>query len=145
MPEHRESRTLPYTPAQIFDLVADVEKYPEFLPWCVACRITRRESATQFTADLAIGFKMVREQFRSRITLIPQSQVEVDYLSGPFNYLQNQWRFTPVGDGTRIDFYLTFEFKSKILQKLIGALFEEAVHRMVAAFEVRAQKLYGRD
>ena len=143
MPEHRETRLLPYTPAQMFDLVADVERYPEFLPWCVACRIASRQSATQFTADLAVGFKMIREQFTSQVTLAPSSRIEVRYLKGPFNHLINEWTFTPSDEGTKVDFFLAFEFRSRVLQAVIGALFEEAVKRMVAAFETRARRLYG--
>jgi len=143
MPEHRESRVLPYMPEQIYNLVADVERYPEFLPWCVACRINSRQSPTQFTADLAVGFKMVREQFTSQVTLTPTSHIQVQYLKGPFQHLNNEWSFTPEGTGTRVDFFLTFEFRSKVLQKLIGVLFAEAVRRMVAAFEERARRLYG--
>ena len=144
MPIHREKRVLPYTPEQIFALVADVEKYPEFLPWCVACRKTKTFE-DGFEADLAIGFKMVREQFTSRVTLTNPSRIEVTYLKGPFRSLSNIWHFHPVGEGdeTEIDFSLDFEFRSRVLQKLIGVLFEEAVRRMVAAFEVRANALYG--
>src|SRR5271170_6352481 len=98
MPEHRETRTLPYTPEQMFALVADVERYPEFLPWCVACRIASRVSQNEFTADLAVGFKMVREQFTSRVTLAPIERIHVHYLRGPFQYLENEWRFRPAPD-----------------------------------------------
>lgn len=145
MKVHRESRVFPYAPEQVFDLVADVERYPEFLPWCVACRIKQRDSNTVFTADLAVGFKMVREQFTSRVVLDLKEAVTIEYLSGPFEHLTNEWKFTKVPEGTKVDFFLAFEFRSKILQKLIGVLFEEAVHRMVAAFETRATKLYGGD
>ena len=143
MPEHRETRVLPYTPAQMFALVADVEKYPAFLPWCVACRITGRPSPSEFTADLAVGFKMVREQFTSRVVLVPTERIEVQYLKGPFLHLRNEWQFRPAAGGCEVTFFLTFEFRSSLLQTLIGALFEEAVRRMVAAFEIRARKLYG--
>ena len=143
MPHHSENRILPYTPEQIFALVADVERYPEFLPWCVACRITARPSPTEFIADLAVGFKMVREQFTSRVTLTPNERIVVSYLKGPFQHLENQWQFAPADGGTRVDFALQFEFRSALLQTLIGALFEEAVRRMVTAFEARARKLYG--
>ncbi len=146
MPVHRETRVFPYTPEQVFDLVADVERYPEFLPWCVACRIARRESATEFTADLAVGFKMVREKFTSRVRLTPKDAITVEYLDGPFEFLTNEWKFSATPGGTQVEFYLAFEFRSKILQKLIGVLFEEAVRRMVAAFESRAVRLYsGKD
>lgn len=142
MPTHRETRVLPYTPEQMFALVADVERYPEFLPWCLACRIRSRESEDAFTADLQVGFKMVREQFTSRVTLDKPSMITVNYLRGPFEHLTNEWKFRAVPEGTAVDFYLTFEFKSRLLQTLIGVLFEEAVHRMVSAFEARAAKLY---
>jgi coenzyme Q-binding protein COQ10 len=143
MPVHRETRILPYTPQQVYDLVADVERYPEFLPWCVACRIVKRESPTIFLADLAVGFKMVRERFKSRVTLQPIDAITVEYLDGPFTYLTNEWKFTPDPKGTAVHFFLSFEFKSRLLQALIGVLFEEAVHRMVGAFESRARALYG--
>jgi len=143
VPEHRETRVLPYTPEQIFGLVADVERYPEFLPWCVACRVVSRKSPEEFTADLAVGFRMVREQFSSLVTLSPYRHIQVHYLKGPFQHLTNEWTFAAVPEGTRVDFFLSFEFRSRMLQALIGALFEEAVRRMVAAFETRAKKLYG--
>ncbi len=143
MPQHSESRIFPYAPEQIYALVADVERYPEFLPWCMACRITSRPSPNEVIADLAVGFKMVREQFTSRVTLTPTERIVVSYLRGPFQHLENQWQFTAVEGGTRVDFSLQFEFRSVLLQTLIGALFEEAVRRMVAAFEARAKKLYG--
>ena len=144
MPVHRETRVFSYTPEQVFDLVADVERYPEFLPWCVACRIAGRESPTEFTADLAVGFKMVREKFASRVRLSPKDAITVEYLDGPFEFLTNEWKFAATPGGAQVEFYLEFEFRSKILQKLIGVLFEEAVRRMVSAFEIRAAKLYGR-
>lgn len=126
-------------------MVADVERYPEFLPWCVACRKTKKLD-NGFEADLAIGFKMVREKFSSRVTLGPPSDILVEYLDGPFRYLSNTWKFSEAedGKGCEIDFYLEFEFRSAVLQKLIGVLFEEAVRRMVAAFESRAVELYGK-
>ena len=143
MPIHRETRVFPYSPEQVFDLVADVERYPEFLPWCVACRIARRESPTDFTADLAVGFKMVREKFASRVKLSPKDEITVEYIDGPFEFLTNEWKFSATPGGTQVDFYLEFEFRSKILQKLIGVLFEEAVRRRVSAVEIRGAKLYG--
>jgi coenzyme Q-binding protein COQ10 len=147
MRTHRETRQLPYTPQQVFELVADVEKYPLFLPWCTACRINRRESDTVFIADLAMGFKMVREKFTSRVTLDPGKVVKVEYLDGPFRHLVNTWTFKPAltpsgAPATELEFYIEFEFRSKLLQSIIGVLFEEAVRRMVAAFEARAAVLY---
>ncbi|MEE3627294.1 type II toxin-antitoxin system RatA family toxin [Nitrospirillum sp. BR 11752] len=143
MPTHAEKRVLPYTPEQLFQLVADVEKYPEFLPWAVAARIRRREGNT-FWADLVIGFKMVRERFTSKVVLSePGRRIDVAYTEGPFHYLNNHWIFEPHPDGCLLDFYVDFEFRNVILQKIIGALFGEAVRRMVAAFENRAHQLYG--
>ncbi len=144
MAVHNETRILPYTPQQVFDLVADVERYPEFLPWCIACRITKRVD-DGFEADLAIGFKMVREKFTSIVTLKQSDRIEVAYKDGPFSYLTNTWDFAPGpdGKGTEVRFHLEFEFRSRMLQSLIGLLFEEAVRRMVGAFEARAAALYG--
>jgi len=143
MPTHAERKRLPQTQAQLFDLVADVENYPKFLPWCVACRITRREGNVIW-ADLLVGFKMLREKFTSKVTLDGPRRIHVEYLHGPFRYLNNHWIFEPLADGgCEIDFYIDFEFRSKVLQKLMGALFNEAVKRMVGAFEKRAHELYG--
>ncbi|MCB2054135.1 MAG: type II toxin-antitoxin system RatA family toxin [Geminicoccaceae bacterium] len=143
MPTHAEKRRLPYAPEQMYELVAAVDRYPEFLPWCKAARITRREGDV-FFADLIIAFKVFRERFASRVELIPETGVDVAYVDGPFRYLNNHWRFRPdEGGGCIVDFYVDFEFRSRVLQKLIGLLFEEAVRRMVAAFEARAAELYG--
>ncbi|EPY01300.1 type II toxin-antitoxin system RatA family toxin [Magnetospirillum fulvum] len=145
MPTHAEKRILPYAPEKLYAMVADVERYPDFLPWCVASRIRRREGNV-FFADLVIGFKMVRERFTSKVTLDPNHRVDVTYTEGPFHYLNNHWVFNPMPDGTtEIDFYVDFEFRSKLLQTLIGALFNEAVRLMVSAFERRARQLYGAD
>ncbi len=145
MPTHAEQRRLPYTPEQLFDLVADVERYPEFLPWALACRVRSREGDTLY-ADLVIGFKMVRERFTSKVVLDRPRRVDVTYTQGPFKYLNNHWIFNPTEDGgTVIDFYIDFEFRSRLLQKLMGALFNEAVRLMVSAFERRARQLYGAD
>ena len=144
MPTHAEQRVLPYTQEQLFDLVADVERYPEFLPWCLGARIRERR-ANLIVADLLIGFRMVRERFTSRVTLNRPSRIDVAYSEGPFRYLNNHWVFEPTDGGCRIDFFVDFEFRSRVLQKLIGVLFNEAVRRMVAAFEGRARQLYGSD
>jgi coenzyme Q-binding protein COQ10 len=142
MPTHAEKRHLPYTPEQLFDLVADIERYPEFLPWCVAARIRRREGNV-LIADLMIGFKMVRERFTSKVTL-GNHRLDVVYTEGPFKHLNNHWIFERAADGgTNIDFFVDFEFHSKVLRTLIGALFNEAVRLMVASFERRASQLYG--
>lgn len=141
MPTHAERRFLPYEPEQLFDLVADVERYPEFLPWCVGARVRSREGNV-LIADLIIGFKMIRERFTSRVELSRPHRVDVAYTQGPLRYLNNHWIFEAVPGGCVIDFYVDFEFRSAILQKLIGALFNEAVKRMVTAFETRAHQLY---
>jgi coenzyme Q-binding protein COQ10 len=142
MPTHAEQRVLPYTPEQMFELVADVARYPEFLPWCVASRIRSRDGDV-FFADLVIGFKMVRERFTSKVILARPGRIDVTYTEGPFRHLNNHWIFKPHPEGTEIDFYVDFEFRSKMLQTLIGALFNEAVKLMVGAFEKRAKQLYG--
>ena len=143
MPTHAEQRVLPYTPEQLFALVADVERYPEFLPWCVAARVRERKPDL-IVADLVIGFRMFRERFTSRVRLDPPRRIDVAYSEGPFRYLNNHWTFEKVPGCCRIDFFVDFEFRSKILQRVIEVLFGEAVKRMVAAFEERARQLYGK-
>ena len=143
MPTHAEQRVLPYTPEQLFALVADIERYPEFLPWCVGARI-RERSANLIIADLIIGFRMFRERFTSRVAFDPPRRIDVEYTEGPFRYLNNHWVFEKAPGGCRIDFFVDFEFKSRLLQRVIEMLFHEAVRRMVAAFEHRAEQLYGR-
>ncbi|MDP2697812.1 type II toxin-antitoxin system RatA family toxin [Thalassospira sp.] len=143
MPTHAERRKLPYTPEQLFDLVADIDSYSEFLPWCAASRVRKREGDV-LHADLVIGFKMFREKYTSKVTLQHPNRVDVEYLQGPFKYLNNHWVFEPAEDGgTWLDFYVDFEFKSSILQKMIGMVFNEAVKLMVGAFETRAHQVYG--
>lgn len=143
MTTHAEKRNLPYTPKQLYDLVADVKKYPEFLPWCLKSRITKEEGDV-FYADLIIGYKMMREKFGSKVTLDESDHIHVEYLSGPMKYLSNHWRFIEEEDGScTIDFFVDFEFKNRILQNLIGVFFNEVVQRMVGAFEMRAHDLYG--
>jgi coenzyme Q-binding protein COQ10 len=142
MPTHAETKVLPYTPEQLFELVADVAKYPEFLPWCTASRIRSRDGDV-FFADLVIGFKMVRERFTSKVRLTRPDRIDVTYTDGPFRHLNNHWVFKPHPKGTEIDFYVDFEFRNRMFQALIGALFGEAVKLMVSAFEKRARQLYG--
>ena len=143
MPTHAERRVLPYSPEQLFDMVADVRRYPEFLPWCVGARIVST-TETELIADLTIGFKMFRETFRSQVTLDRPDHLHVRYLNGPFRYLNNHWRFKPVQGGTEVDFFVDFEFRSRLLQAVIGTVFNEAVRLMVRAFERRAMVLYRR-
>ncbi len=142
MATHAERRALPYTPDQMYALVADIERYPDFLPWCRAARITRREGDVLY-ADLIIGFKIFRERFTSKVTLSPPDSVHVDYVKGPMRHLNNHWHFEPHDDGCVIDFHVDFEFRSRLLQGAVGLLFNEAVRRMVSAFETRAKALYG--
>ncbi|MDX1401664.1 MAG: type II toxin-antitoxin system RatA family toxin [Kiloniellales bacterium] len=143
MPTHAERRVLPYSSAQLYNLVADVARYPEFLPWCIAARIKQKRDS-HIIADLVIGFKMIRERFTSHVYLNEQEmKIDVSYVDGPFKHLRNHWIFEPHPDGCEIDFYVDFEFRNRLLQKLMEALFHEAVRRMVAAFESRANDLYG--
>lgn len=146
MATHAEKRVLHHSPEQLFDLVADVERYPEFLPWCIGARIRSRQENV-LVADLIIGFKGIREKFTSEVTLYrPAMRIDVTYRDGPFKYLNNHWIFNAQSDGgCEIDFFVDFEFRSRLLQKVIGLLFNEAVRRMVSAFEARADQLYGRN
>ncbi len=142
MPTHAERQIVPYSAEQLFDLVADVGKYPQFLPWCIGARV-RGASSTSLVADLTIGFGPFRETFTSRVALDRPHRVKVRYENGPFRYLNNQWDFRPVDDGTEVAFFVDFEFRSRILQAAIGVVFNEAVRRMVNAFKKRAQDVYG--
>lgn len=143
MPTHAEKRVLPYRPDQLYAVVAGVEHYPKFLPWCTGARI-RERGPNLLVADLIIGFKMFRERFTSKVMLDPEGRrIDVEYTDGPFKYLRNHWIFLPHEQGCEIDFFVDFEFRSKLLQKTIELLFNEAVRRMVAAFETRARHLYG--
>jgi coenzyme Q-binding protein COQ10 len=152
---YTEKRFLPYTPAQLFELVAAVDRYPEFLPWCLAVRIRSSKKLcgtpqkALIVADLVIGFRMIRERYTSRVTLQPPQRIDVTYVEGPFRYLNSYWIFEPVAPstkrpigGTMLTFHIEFEFRSKLLQSLMGVLFNEAVTRMVAAFASRAKQLY---
>lgn len=144
MTVHAERRVIRHSPQDLYDLVADVRSYPQFLPWCMAARV-RHEDESQLAADLIIGFQMFRERFTSYVDLKPESlEIDVKYAEGPFKYLSNRWRFLPHPDGCEIDFYVDFEFNSRLLQSVIERLFTEAVRRMVKAFEDRADELYGR-
>jgi coenzyme Q-binding protein COQ10 len=142
MPTHAEKQIVPYTQEQLFDLVADVDKYPRFLPWCVAARV-RHRTETELLCDLTIGFGPFRESFTSRVTLDRPRRVNVQYESGPFRYLNNQWNFAPHGNGTEVAFFVDFEFRSRLLRSAIGVVFNEATRRMVNAFRKRAHDVYG--
>jgi len=145
MPTHAEKRVLTYTTEQMFDLVSDIEKYPEFLPWCMGTRIReRKDGGAVLLADMVIGFKVFRERFTTRVELDRPGRIDVSYSEGPFKYLTNHWIFeAQAGGGCEIDFYVDFEFRSRLLERVIGALFNEAVRRMVKCFEDRARALYG--
>jgi coenzyme Q-binding protein COQ10 len=142
MPTHAEHKLVPYRPEQLFDLVADVGKYPQFLPWCVGARV-RSHTETELVADLTIGFGPFRESFTSRVALDRPGHVKVTYENGPFRYLNNTWGFKPDPRGCRVDFFVDFEFRSRILQAAIGVVFNEAVRLMVRAFIKRARDVYG--
>ncbi len=148
MPTHTEKRVLPYTADQIYALVADVERYPEFLPWNAAARVRARkdlgEGREEVLADLVISFKVFRERFGSRVILdAPARRIDTEYLDGPFKFLRSYWQIDPTAQGCNVEFFVDFEFKSPILQKLIGVVFNQAMERIVRAFEERASKLYG--
>ena len=141
MPTHAEKRVLPYTPEQVFDLVADIERYPEFLPWCTAVRVRERDGDA-VVADMVIGYKVFRETFTSRVELERPDRINVFYSKGPFRYLNNHWTFEADEGGCLLDFYIDFEFHVRLMQRAIEIVFNEAVRRMVGAFERRAHDLY---
>mgnify|MGYP001787590641 CR=1 FL=1 len=146
MPTHAETRTLPYTARQMYDLVADVGKYPQFLPWCSAARVKSvvpQGKTEVMEADLVISFKVFRERFTSRVVLMPDDmQIDTEYLDGPFRYMKSNWAFRDVEGGCEVSFFVDFAFRNMILQKLIGVVFNEAMQRIVRAFEARAETLY---
>ena len=142
MPRHSETRALPYSPEQMFDLVADVARYGEFLPWVAAVRV-RSDSPTEMVADLIVGFKALRERFTSRVIKERPRHIHVDYLDGPLKYLSNDWKFRPDGQGgTLVDFCVDFAFKNRVFEALAGQMFDMALRRMIGAFEERAAVLY---
>jgi coenzyme Q-binding protein COQ10 len=143
MPRHSETKNLPYSPEQMFDLVADVKRYQEFLPWVAATRV-RSDSENLMVADLVVGFKSLKETFTSRVTKHRPEKIVVDYVEGPLKFLHNSWTFKPDGrGGTEISFCVDFAFKSRIFETLAGQMFDRALRRMTAAFETRAHELYG--
>lgn len=141
---HAERKTLPYTPEQLFELVADINSYEAFLPWCRHAKIRKIEDDV-ITADLVVGYKLMQEKFTSRVRLETPDTIHVEYLDGPMRYLHNKWLFIPAKEGQHctIDFYVEFEFRSLLLQKVMGVFFHEVVRRMVSSFEMRAKQLYG--
>ena len=143
MPRHSETKHLPYTPEQLFDLVADVARYDEFLPWVVAVRV-RSSSERETVADLVVGFNAFKERFTSRVVKERPTRICVDYVEGPLKYLHNEWGFERAADGgTNVHFSVDFAFKSRLFESLAGAMFDRALRRMTGAFEQRATALYG--
>jgi coenzyme Q-binding protein COQ10 len=143
MPRHSETRHLPYTAEQLFDMVADVGRYDEFLPWVVAVRI-RSSSETETVADLVVGFNAFKERFTSRVSKDRPNRICVDYIEGPLKYLKNEWRFEAApGGGTNVFFSVDFAFRSRLFESLAGQMFDRALRRMTGAFENRAAELYG--
>ena len=145
MPGSRETRRLPYSCEQMFDLVADVGRYGEFLPWVVATRV-RSDTEQEMTADMLVGFKAIREKFTSRVTKDRPNRIDVHYLDGPLRDLDNSWVFRPTEDGgCEIDFCVQFTFRNAVFEALAGQYFDRAFRKMVEAFEKRADDLYGRE
>jgi coenzyme Q-binding protein COQ10 len=143
MPRHSEIKHLPYTPEQLFDLVADVARYDEFLPWVVAVRV-RSSSDEETVADLVVGFNAFKERFTSRVVKARPTCICVDYVEGPLKYLHNEWKFERAADeGTNVSFSVDFAFRSRLFETLAGAMFDRALRRMTSAFEQRAAVLYG--
>ena len=137
MAKHSETRLLPHTQEQLFELVSSVEDYPDFLPWCIDLVVQSRQDNV-IHADMTVGFKMLREKFSSKVTLTPKKQIDVEYIDGPFRYLQNRWCFIPNDGGCEVYFFIDFEFRSRLLKIIMEPLFFEAVRRTVSAFELRA-------
>ncbi|MBN8936250.1 MAG: type II toxin-antitoxin system RatA family toxin [Rhizobiales bacterium] len=150
MPQFSTRRRVGHSAADMFDLVADVERYPEFVPLCRALKVRQRtpggEGIETIVADMTVSFKLVRESFRSRVTLDrPKLQILVEYLQGPFSHMQNRWTFTPTGEQScEIEFFIDYEFRSRMLGVLMGSMFDAAFRRFATAFEARADQVYGR-
>ena len=142
MPKHHETRHLPYTPEQMFDLVADVGRYQEFLPWVSAMRV-RQDSDTETLADMIVGFKGLRETFTSKVDKQRPDAIHVEYIDGPLKYLHNDWKFRREDGGCAVDFSVDFAFKNRVFEMLAGQVFGTALRKMIGAFETRAGQLYG--
>ncbi len=141
MPGHREKRFLPYSAEQMFDLVADVGRYAEFLPWVSAVRV-RSSNQTEMVADLIVGFRSLRERFTSRVGKERAKRITVDYIDGPLKFLRNEWLFEPAPGGCTIDFSVDFAFKNRVFEAIAGQMFDAALRKMINAFETRADALY---
>lgn len=145
MPTTSIEHILPYTPEQMYNLVADVERYPEFLPWCNGARVWERTDESML-ADLLVHFKGFNSKYTSRVLLDPEDkEISVELVHGPFKHLYNGWKFTRHPEGVRVEFDIDFEMNSKILQSMIGFMFEDAFKKMLTAFEERAKVLYGKE
>src|SRR6195952_214892 len=150
MPKFSSKRRVRHSAPQMFDLVADVERYPEFVPLCKSLKIRQRAAKPDGTeivvADMTVSFKLVREAFTSKVTLDrPNLKILVEYLQGPFSNLENRWTFEPRGDtACEVGFYISYEFKSRMLAMLMGTMFDAAFQRFAAAFEKRADTVYGK-
>jgi coenzyme Q-binding protein COQ10 len=149
MPTFRTTRRVAHTPQQMFDLVADVDAYPEFVPLCEELRVRRRvqsgEGIETLVAEMSVGYKAISERFTTRVTLDhPRLRILVEYVNGPFSYLENRWSFLPAQGGSDVEFYITYEFKSRALGLLMGAVFDRAFRKFAEAFEERADLVYGR-
>ena len=143
MPHHHERRSLPHSAEQMYDLVADVGRYPEFLPWVSAIRI-RKDTESEMLADMIVGFKSLRETFSSRVVKIPKTSIIVDYLDGPMKHLHNAWTFEDVeSGGSIVDFTVDFSFRNRVFEALAGQFFDSALRKMTTAFIERADVLYG--
>ncbi|WP_243368589.1 type II toxin-antitoxin system RatA family toxin [Microvirga solisilvae] len=148
MPTFRMTRTVRHKPAQMFALVADVERYPEFLPLCEELRIIRRvqsgEGVETLVATMSVGYKAIKESFTTRVTLDePRLRIQVEYVDGPFKYLENRWTFRDAPGGCEVEFYINYEFKSFALGLLMGTMFDKAFRKFTDAFEQRANTVYG--
>jgi coenzyme Q-binding protein COQ10 len=148
MPSFRTTRRVPHTPEEMFALVADVERYPEFLPLCESLKIRRRaqsgEGVETLVAAMSVGYKAIHETFTTRVTLDePRQRILVEYVEGPFSFLENRWSFKPDSAGCVIEFYISYEFKSRMLGLLMGAMFDRAFRKFTEAFEARANVVYG--
>ena len=142
MPRYDESKILPYTSEQLFNLVADIEQYPEFVPWCKGIKVKDRKE-NHIVADLTAGNSFLSETYTSDVYLTPNTKIEVSQNEGPFKYLFNIWEFKDVEDGCELSFQIEFEFSSFIFQKAVESVFMEASTQMIEAFEERAEEVYG--
>ena len=151
MPRFETTRLVPYTPAQMYAVVADVEQYPRFLPMCESLVVRSRselDGVATLVATMGIGYKSIRENFTTRVVLMPHAtpqRIDVSYLDGPFKHLDNRWRFEPRERGSAIHFWIDYEFRSAMLGLIMGAVFDKAFRKFSEAFEDRARQVYGRD